>query len=247
MASAERRGRYEELRKERPGLFVNPPGADIALLLDEADVARAEAAQQDRLAAQGLPRSWGRTGVVYEDPYLIVLRDAMRTGPTAAWAPTSGPPRPARPTALPSSRSLTGTSCCSGTSGTRPGPGTGRSPAGSVNPGQPGLAIAARTARRDRRRGPPADRSRHLSLEHRDHRRPRLAVPRRAHQHRRAAAQRGDLRHRAIPARRGGRGHRLRRDQRLVHDRRLHPRLAPRPPARPARPPPESDRCHFAN
>ena len=78
MASAERRGRYEELRKERPGLFVNPPGADIALLLEEADVARAEAAQQDRLAAQGLPRSWGWTGVVYEDPYLIVLRDAVR-------------------------------------------------------------------------------------------------------------------------------------------------------------------------
>jgi ADP-ribose pyrophosphatase len=72
------RSRYEALRKERPGLFANPPGADIAVLLEAADVAQAEAAQQGLLARQGLPPSWGRTGVVYEDPYLIVLRDAVR-------------------------------------------------------------------------------------------------------------------------------------------------------------------------
>jgi ADP-ribose pyrophosphatase len=31
----------------------------------------------DRFAAKGLPRDWARAGVFYEDPYLLVLRDAV--------------------------------------------------------------------------------------------------------------------------------------------------------------------------
>jgi ADP-ribose pyrophosphatase len=50
--------RYEELRAERPELFVNPPGG-IEILTDP-----------EAVAAAG--------GVVYEDPYVILLRDAVR-------------------------------------------------------------------------------------------------------------------------------------------------------------------------
>ena len=31
----------------------------------------------DRFAAQGLPRQWARAGIFYEDPYIILLRDAV--------------------------------------------------------------------------------------------------------------------------------------------------------------------------
>jgi ADP-ribose pyrophosphatase len=41
-------------------------------------VREAEAAEEARLALKGLPISWSRTGVVYEDAYMLVVRDAVR-------------------------------------------------------------------------------------------------------------------------------------------------------------------------
>ncbi|MET7616999.1 NUDIX hydrolase [Streptomyces sp. NPDC005408] len=49
---------YDRLRTERPELFVNPPGG-IEILTDPASVAAAG-------------------GVVYEDPYVMLLRDPVR-------------------------------------------------------------------------------------------------------------------------------------------------------------------------
>ncbi|MEV3856115.1 NUDIX hydrolase [Streptomyces sp. NPDC050095] len=50
--------RYEQVRAQRPEVFVNPPGG-IEILTDP-----------EAVAAAG--------GVVYEDPYLLLLRDAVR-------------------------------------------------------------------------------------------------------------------------------------------------------------------------
>jgi ADP-ribose diphosphatase len=61
-----------------PRLFENLPDAHYEILVDPELVAEAESSERDYLHSQGLPESWSRTGVVYEDPYLIVLRDAVR-------------------------------------------------------------------------------------------------------------------------------------------------------------------------
>jgi ADP-ribose pyrophosphatase len=73
-----RRAGYEALRGVAPQAFVNPPGAPIELLLDPSDVAAAERAAAETLAAEGLPTDWAGTGVVYHDQYVLLLRDAVR-------------------------------------------------------------------------------------------------------------------------------------------------------------------------
>jgi ADP-ribose pyrophosphatase len=69
--------RYRAIAAQRPELFRDAPGG-FTLLLDPADIARTEAAARERLVARGLPEAWARVGVVYEDPYILVLRDAVR-------------------------------------------------------------------------------------------------------------------------------------------------------------------------
>jgi ADP-ribose pyrophosphatase len=78
MDEATSRARYDELRRSRPELFLNPPGAGTEILLDPADVAAAEAEVARRLRANGQPEEWALTGVVYEDQYLLIVRDAVR-------------------------------------------------------------------------------------------------------------------------------------------------------------------------
>lgn len=73
-----RRRLYAVLRKQWPDLFDNPPGAPYKILFKRSEIKAAEASEEHRLSSKGLPRSWRRTGVVYEDPYLIVVRDAVR-------------------------------------------------------------------------------------------------------------------------------------------------------------------------
>lgn len=73
-----RRDRYARLREARPELFANPPGAASEILTDPAEVTRAEAADAARLAAAGEPAFMAETGVVYADPYGMIVRDAVR-------------------------------------------------------------------------------------------------------------------------------------------------------------------------
>ena len=75
---SQERERYEAVRGEWPAFFVNPPDASYEILFDPSLVNAAEAEDAARLAARGLPASWAVTGVVYEDPYTIVVRDAVR-------------------------------------------------------------------------------------------------------------------------------------------------------------------------
>lgn len=70
--------RYFALVQERPERFVNPPGDIYEILLDPERIehARTEAARHRR--AEGLPASDTRVGVLAEDPYMTVMRDAVR-------------------------------------------------------------------------------------------------------------------------------------------------------------------------
>jgi ADP-ribose pyrophosphatase len=73
-----RRRRYTALRKQWPKLFNNPPEAPYEILFKRSEIKAAEASEKDRLSSKGLPRSWRFTGVVFESPWLIVVRDAVR-------------------------------------------------------------------------------------------------------------------------------------------------------------------------
>src|SRR5260221_6395679 len=68
--------RYRALLAARPALALNPAGG-ITIVSEPSETARIEAVMADRFAAQGLPREWARAGIFYEDPYIIVLRDAV--------------------------------------------------------------------------------------------------------------------------------------------------------------------------
>ncbi|HZN17464.1 MAG TPA: NUDIX hydrolase [Micromonosporaceae bacterium] len=75
---AARLERYEQLRRERPPLFVNPPDAAYEIVFDRAaqeEVADAAAAW---LRGAGKPEEYGDIGVVYEDRFVIAVRDAVR-------------------------------------------------------------------------------------------------------------------------------------------------------------------------
>jgi ADP-ribose pyrophosphatase len=68
--------RYRTLLSARPALARNPPGG-IEIVTDPVKMTHIENTMADRFAARGLPREWARAGVFYEDPYLLVLRDAV--------------------------------------------------------------------------------------------------------------------------------------------------------------------------
>jgi ADP-ribose pyrophosphatase len=70
------RERYRSLLAARPALADNPKGG-ITVVSDPGDTARIEAVMAERFAAQGVPREWARAGIFYEDPYIILLRDAV--------------------------------------------------------------------------------------------------------------------------------------------------------------------------
>lgn len=70
------KNRYRALLTERPTLARNLPGG-IDVVTDAAEVARIEAVMAEKFAGRGLPPGWARSGVFYEDPYLLVLRDAV--------------------------------------------------------------------------------------------------------------------------------------------------------------------------
>lgn len=69
--------RYRELMAERPDLFETP-GGGILILSDEAEIgaARRHIARRNRIL--GLPPASASIGVLAEDRYLLVLRDAIR-------------------------------------------------------------------------------------------------------------------------------------------------------------------------
>lgn len=69
---------YLDLRRNRPELFVNAP--DSAYVIEFGEEARHEVAtgRQRWMRTAGLPVEYGDVGVVYQDEYLILVRDAVR-------------------------------------------------------------------------------------------------------------------------------------------------------------------------
>jgi len=76
--TGQERERYDTIRRKWPERFVNPPGAAYEILFESSLVRAAEAEDEARMVARGLPTAWAKTGVVYEDPYIILVRDAVR-------------------------------------------------------------------------------------------------------------------------------------------------------------------------
>lgn len=69
--------RYRELVESRPELFIRPAGG-IEILLDEADIRAASREVTRRNRAKGLPAASATVGVLVEDSYILMLRDAVR-------------------------------------------------------------------------------------------------------------------------------------------------------------------------
>jgi len=67
---------YRALLHARPALAENPAGG-IRIVSDAVEIASVEAAMAERFLAQGLPSDWARAGIMYEDPYILLLRDAV--------------------------------------------------------------------------------------------------------------------------------------------------------------------------
>lgn len=70
--------RYLAYAKVHPELFTNPSENIYSVLLDPEEIRKVETATARRLEIKGLPREWAQVGIVYEDQYLFILRDAVR-------------------------------------------------------------------------------------------------------------------------------------------------------------------------
>lgn len=72
------RQQYLELVRSRPDLFANPPGAAFRILLKEDEINEAETYMANRHQRNGSPTEWATVGVVFQDQYLLLVRDAVR-------------------------------------------------------------------------------------------------------------------------------------------------------------------------
>jgi ADP-ribose pyrophosphatase len=72
--------RYLELLARRPELGQDPPGAGIELLTDPGMIEHAREAARLTRGAHGQDTADTRVGVLASDPYMTVLRDAVRFG-----------------------------------------------------------------------------------------------------------------------------------------------------------------------
>ena len=72
------RAAYRALARARPELFENPPGSVVEVLTADAEIRRAQGAAARTRRAQGLSADDLRVGVLLHDPYLLVVRDAVR-------------------------------------------------------------------------------------------------------------------------------------------------------------------------
>ena len=69
--------KYNELLKLHPELFTNN-NALFEIIIDDKIINTWATNRKKELAKQGLPKNWGDIGVVYEDPYIIIVRDLVK-------------------------------------------------------------------------------------------------------------------------------------------------------------------------
>lgn len=68
---------YTDLQRNFPHLFSNQD-ALLQIVLDPQAIQTWETEKKAQLLAQGLPDYWANIGVVYDDPYILILRDLVR-------------------------------------------------------------------------------------------------------------------------------------------------------------------------
>ncbi len=68
---------YQELIKERPDLFTNQD-ATLLLITNPYEIEEWEKLKTIQLQAEKKPLEWGKIGIVYNDPYIHVLRDLVK-------------------------------------------------------------------------------------------------------------------------------------------------------------------------
>jgi ADP-ribose pyrophosphatase len=69
---------YLAFAKAHPKLFVNSSEEGITILLGENEILKAETQMAQWLESKGMPAEWARVGIVYQDQYTRILRDAVR-------------------------------------------------------------------------------------------------------------------------------------------------------------------------
>src|SRR5436190_7178644 len=70
--------RYRALIREQPDRFINPDGDIYAILFDDARIDRARKDALDSRRSHGLRTDDTRVGVLAVDPYLLLMREAVR-------------------------------------------------------------------------------------------------------------------------------------------------------------------------
>ncbi len=68
--------KYFELLHNNPRLIANK-GALIKIIPDEDAIKSWKVTYQDKLTATGKPSEWAEIGIVYSDPYIVILRDLV--------------------------------------------------------------------------------------------------------------------------------------------------------------------------
>jgi ADP-ribose pyrophosphatase len=63
--------------KARPNLFENPTHGGIKILKEIEEIHEAEIEEAKKLAARNLPIEYALVGIVYQDQYLYIVRDAV--------------------------------------------------------------------------------------------------------------------------------------------------------------------------
>ena len=69
---------YLTFAQQHEDIFKNPADGGILILRDKQEIRAAETHVARILKNQGLPEAWARVGIVCEDPFIILLRDAVR-------------------------------------------------------------------------------------------------------------------------------------------------------------------------
>ena len=67
---------YDNLIKVKPAVFFNT-NVPLKLVLDSAEIKTWEQGQKEELKSNNLPADWADIGVVYEDRFLVILRDLV--------------------------------------------------------------------------------------------------------------------------------------------------------------------------
>ncbi|MBF0587668.1 MAG: NUDIX hydrolase [Magnetococcales bacterium] len=73
---------YRQMRREQPQLFRNPKGpVGTEIVYDARALRLAEQGGVDRMKQLGVPESWARLGLLYQNEFFSVLRDPVRFSP----------------------------------------------------------------------------------------------------------------------------------------------------------------------